>query len=251
MNLRHILPLGGIDELEPLRSLALEAESVGVTTLLIEERPDSELDPVVTLASFTEVAPSIGLGIMLSAHSGRAPSVLAKLLSGLDLVTGGRAHLVIGEMSDLASEDLERIAEQVGLITEMLTHDVTTLEGPNYRVDRAWNTPRMTFAPLVGDKVIVACSPAGFEQMTRVDQATAHSSVIVVDPSSWDRDAPMVERAIERSSPEFVGAMVGIEGDLAAALGLSASIADRFSAVYLRWTVLPSPGDLARCAHAL
>ncbi len=250
MNVRHIIPLGGFDELASLRALVVGAGVAGASALLVEERRESDLDPVVVLASFAELAPSIGLGIMVSGHSGRSPSVLAKFLSGLDLVTGARAQLVIGEMGGATSESLARTVEQVGLISEMLTHDVTTLAGPNYRVDRAWNTPRATSAPLAVDKVAIMCSPTEFAKLTSEDRALAPSAVVWVDPTTWHHDASMIADTRRKIAPEFIGALVDIEGDVAVSLDFAASVADHFSAVYLRWSALPTPEDLARCSLA-
>ncbi len=249
LNIRHIIPLGGPDELASLRSLAQAAEIAKFTALLIEERPDSFLDPVVVLASLSGVAPSIGLGIMVTGDSGRPPSVLAKLLSGLDIVTGGRTHLMIDARGDSTDPDLARAAEQVELILKMLTQDVTTYEGRNYQVDRAWNTPRTTQGTVALDKVVVACTPAAFAKMAGADRSVVQSSVLSVDPSSWDRDAREIEGAREQSTSAFTGAMVTVQDDVAQSLDFASSIAERFSGLYLHWSNLPSSDDLALCAQ--
>ena len=251
LTIRHIFPLGAFDEFASLRELARGVESLGLSALVLEERPDSELDPVVTLAALVTSVPSIGLGIMLSAHSGRSPSVLAKLLSGLDLVSGGRAHLVIGDVSESSGADLLDTEEQVDLITEMLTNDVTTVDGPTYRVDLAWNTPRLTHSQLDDDKVVIACSLAQLDWIARQNQTISQSLIVLLGRTSWDQDEPVVARILERSVTKFIGALVNVDNDIEASLSFVESIADRFPAMYLRWPSLPTQDDLARCARMI
>ena len=249
LTVRHIFPLGAFDELALLRDLAGGVESLGVSALVLEELPDSELDPVVTLAALVKSVPSIALGIMLSSHSGRAPSVLAKLLSGLDLVSGGRAHLVIGDVRESSGADLLITEEQVDLITKMLTNDVTTVDGPTYRVDRASNTPRFTHSQLDDDKVVIACSLAQLDWIARQNQTISQSLIVLLGRTSWDQDEPAVARILERSVTKFIGALVNVDSDVEASLSFVESIANRFPAMYLRWPSLPSRDDLARCAR--
>ena len=248
---RYIFPLGAFDELASLVDLAGHVKSLGASALLLEERPDSELDPVITLAALGAVVSSIALGIMLSPHSGRAPSVLAKFVSGLDLVSGGRAHLVLGDVRESPGQDLKRLEEQVELITKMLTDDVTTVDGPTYNVKAAWNMPRVTHPPLDADKVVIASSLAQLEWLTRAGLPLPVSLVVVLDRTSWDHDEPVLAGILENSRSKFLGALVNIEDDVEASLAFAASIADRLLATYLRWSSLPSPRELALSARMI
>lgn len=251
MTVRHIFPLGPFDEFASLRDLAGRVESSGSSAFLLEERPDSELDPVVTLAALAATVPSIALGIMLSSNSGRVPSVLAKLVSGLDLVSGGRAHLVLGDLGESPGTDLVRIEEQIDLIEKMLTNDVTTLDGPCYPINQAWNTPRVTQSPLVADKIVIACSPAAREWFTETDIRLTQSIIVVLDRTSWADDEPSLMGILESPRARFIGALVDIDNDIEASLSFAASITDRFSATYLRWPSLPSPRELAQSARMM
>jgi len=244
VTVRHIVPLGDFEELASLRALTREAESLGVSTLLLEERLGSQLDPVVTIAALLTSNPTISLGMMLSAHSGRAPSVLAKLVSGLDLVSGGRTHLVLGDLDDAPGETLAGSAEQVELIREMLTHDVTTFVGPAYRVDSAWNTPRISGGSLTPDKICVAYSRAQLEWIARTDHRGLTAFVIGCSRSTWNVDEPAFAEVLANSGAPFIGALVDIENDVASAIAFAALIAGRFAAVYLRWPTIPTESEL-------
>lgn len=142
-----VLPLQRYVDAERLERLMGSMEDVPVEAVFFEELPYSELDPIVTVAHMAQGRDIAVFGIMVSSSKGRAPSVLAKQLSGLDVVSGGRTRLVIGDLDaqeDAASEDFARAFEGVQLISMMVQNDETTFSGRFSHVEQAWNTPRDT-----------------------------------------------------------------------------------------------------------
>ena len=249
--LSHIFSLGEFDEFASLRDRAREAAALGASAIYLEEVPDSELDPVVVLAALAATLPSISLGMMLSTRSGRAPSVLAKLLSGIDLVSGGRAHLLLGDLNDPPGENLRRTEEQVELIKTMLANDATTFDGLTYHVDGAWNTPRMNGSPPVADKVVIACSPTQLHWMNEHGARDRAPFVVGLERRSLDQFESIIETALEGSGESFIGALIDVEDGLEPSLNFAKSIADRLLVTHIRWRSLPSRSDLERCARML
>lgn len=138
-----MLRLGDFGELDCLRELVLGLDG-SLGALVLEEGPDSELDPVVTLAHLAQLRDFVAFGFMVDAENGRPPSVMAKLLSGLDLTTDGRAFMMSGCLDDGVPQDYDRTEDALVLINAMTANDATTYQGTYYAVNDAWNTPRQS-----------------------------------------------------------------------------------------------------------
>jgi alkanesulfonate monooxygenase SsuD/methylene tetrahydromethanopterin reductase-like flavin-dependent oxidoreductase (luciferase family) len=80
------------DDVASLRSRAVEAESAGVDALFVSDTPTG--DPVVLAAALSGVVrrPMLGIGTTL-VPDGRHPAILARELTCLDLICGGRSIL--------------------------------------------------------------------------------------------------------------------------------------------------------------
>ena len=245
MAVRHIFSLGNRAGLASLRDLAREVESSGADALVLEERRDSELEPVVTLAALSERTRAIALAMMVSVQSGRPPGVLAKLLSGLDLVSGGRGRLVLDARAATADAGLACVEEQAGLIAQMLANDVTTHHGPCFRVDAAWNTPRVTHIPPALDRVSIACSPEEYLRPDGPAISSATPRIVVLDRTAGEAGGPILATVPGRA--HAAAALVEVDEDIEASLAFAASISSRYRAIYLRWSELPTPAELAQC----
>lgn len=102
------------------------------------------------LAQHTE---SVRLSALVTGNSYRNPALLAKQITTLDHVSGGRATLGIGcgwfekEHVDLGfefgsfSDRFEKLEEALQIIIPMLRGERPTLEGKHYRVSEAINSP--------------------------------------------------------------------------------------------------------------
>ncbi len=94
------------------------------------------------------------LGAMVTGVTYRNPAVLAKQVTALDVISGGRAILGIGaawfdtEHAGLGftfpplSERFERLEEALQICRAMFTEDAPSFEGRHYRIDKAVNRPR-------------------------------------------------------------------------------------------------------------
>jgi F420-dependent oxidoreductase-like protein len=94
------------------------------------------------------------LGAMVTGVTYRNPALLAKQVTALDVISGGRAILGIGaawfdtEHQGLGfafpplSERFERLEEALQICRAMFTEEAPSFEGHHYRIDKAVNRPR-------------------------------------------------------------------------------------------------------------
>jgi alkanesulfonate monooxygenase SsuD/methylene tetrahydromethanopterin reductase-like flavin-dependent oxidoreductase (luciferase family) len=95
------------------------------------------------LATHTKTA---SLGAMVTPVTARNPAVLAKIVTGVDVLSEGRAVLGIGTGPLIdppsASERLDRLAEGLQICRAMFTEEAPSFEGRYYRIEGAHNRPR-------------------------------------------------------------------------------------------------------------
>jgi F420-dependent oxidoreductase-like protein len=149
---------------EKIRTVALAAESSGFDSLWVPDhamqndigggRTGPMLEAYVLLAALAAVTSSAKLGALVSPVTFRNPALLAKTLTSIDVISGGRAILGIGAAWDTEEhaaygvefpgvgdrEDL--LEEAIGICREMFTEPAATLEGRRFSVAEAFNFPR-------------------------------------------------------------------------------------------------------------
>jgi F420-dependent oxidoreductase-like protein len=96
----------------------------------------------------------VKLGTLVTGVTYRNPALLAKMVSTLDIVSGGRAILGIGaawyeeEHDGLgfdfppAGERLDRLEEALQICRAMFTEEAPSFTGKHYRIEKALNVPR-------------------------------------------------------------------------------------------------------------
>ena len=96
----------------------------------------------------------VSLGAMVSPVTFRNPALLAKTVTTVDVISGGRAVLGIGAAWDTtehpaygidfpsAGERLDRLEEAVQICRLMFTEEDPTFTGKHYSIDHAINSPR-------------------------------------------------------------------------------------------------------------
>src|SRR5918994_1279337 len=96
----------------------------------------------------------VRLGTMVSGVTYRNPALLAKMVTTLDVISGGRAMLGIGaawfegEHDALgfdfptAGERLDRLEEALQICRAMFTEEAPSFAGTHYRIEKALNIPR-------------------------------------------------------------------------------------------------------------
>jgi len=144
---------------------AREAEAAGFDAVFVMDHfyqlpgigePDEPmLEAYTSLAGIATATDSIQLSALVTGNTYRNPAMLAKTVSTLDVVSGGRAVLGIGagwfelEHQQLGFEfgtftdRFERLDEALQIIAPMLHGERPTFEGKWYRAENAINEPRI------------------------------------------------------------------------------------------------------------
>src|SRR5437762_11228983 len=134
---------------------------------------DEMLEAYSTLAALSQRTSKAMLGALVTGVTYRNPAVLAKVVTTLDVISGGRAVLGLGAAWNEdehrgygfdfppVGERMDRLDEALTICRAMFSEDRPSFEGRYYRIDRALNCPR----PLQpgGPKIIVG---GGGEQRT-------------------------------------------------------------------------------------
>ncbi len=150
---------------ETVVAQAREAEAAGFDTVLLMDHfyqlpglgsPDQPmLECYTTLGALATATSRIQLSALVTGNTYRNPALLAKTVTTLDVVSGGRAILGIGagwfekEHHDYGfefgtvTERFERLDEALQIITPMLRGEQPSLDGSWYRVHEALNNPRL------------------------------------------------------------------------------------------------------------
>ncbi|HST86710.1 MAG TPA: LLM class F420-dependent oxidoreductase [Kineosporiaceae bacterium] len=144
---------------------AREAEAAGFDTVLVMDHfyqlpgigtPDSPmLECYTALGALASATSTIQLSALVTGNTYRNPPMLAKTVTTLDVVSGGRAILGIGagwfeqEHHDYGyefgtfTERFERLEESLQIIAPMLRGEAPTFDGKWYHVENALNNPRL------------------------------------------------------------------------------------------------------------
>jgi F420-dependent oxidoreductase-like protein len=157
----------GVDELgrfEKLVELVQAAEAAGFDLATTMDHlyqidgvgPEEEpmLEAYTTLGALAARTSRILLGSMVSGVTYRNPAMLAKQVTTLDVISGGRAVLGLGaawnedehqgygfEFPPLG-ERMDRLEEALQICKLMFSEERPSFEGRYYRIDRALNSPR-------------------------------------------------------------------------------------------------------------
>lgn len=118
--------------------------------------PETEpmLEPYATLAGIAARTTKIKLATLVTGVTYRNPAALAKTVTTLDIISGGRAMLGIGAAWNESehrgygfdfppiSERMERLDEALTICRAMFREESPSFEGKHYRIDHALNHPR-------------------------------------------------------------------------------------------------------------
>ena len=128
-----------------------------------EEEP--MLEAYTTLGAIAARTHRVRLGTMVTGVTYRNPALLAKMVTTLDIISGGRAVLGIGagwnesehrgygfEFPPIHAR-MDRLDETLAICRLMFTQERPSFEGPHYRIEEALNSPRPIQAG--GPKILV------------------------------------------------------------------------------------------------
>ena len=151
------------DLFEAVRRQAVEADTSGFDTVMVMDHfyqlpmlgpPEFDMIECYTLLSaLAQHTEKVRLSSLVTGNTYRNPALLAKTVTALDVVSGGRGQLGIGagwfqeEHDSLGfefgsfTERFEKLEESLQIIIGMLRGEKPTLEGKWYRVKEALNVP--------------------------------------------------------------------------------------------------------------
>jgi F420-dependent oxidoreductase-like protein len=155
----------GVPELFPsVIAQAQEAEAAGFDAVLVMDHlyqlpglgkpSDPMLEAYTALGALATATTHVQLGTLVSGNTYRNPALLAKTVTTLDVVSGGRAILGIGagwfelEHTQFGFEfgtftdRFNRLEEAMQIIDPMLKAQQPTFSGEWYRTESAINNPR-------------------------------------------------------------------------------------------------------------
>ncbi|HEY2674834.1 MAG TPA: LLM class F420-dependent oxidoreductase [Rugosimonospora sp.] len=161
---------GGAPALAPtLVRLAHDAETAGFTRLSVMDHfwqiahigpPEHDmLEAYTTLGFLAAHTSTITLNTLVTGVTYRQPGLLAKAVTTLDVLSGGRAVLGIGaawngdESAGLGfafpptAERFERLEETLQIILQMWSEDEGPYEGRHYQLGRTLNAPQPLSSP--------------------------------------------------------------------------------------------------------
>ena len=163
---------------------AAAADRSGFDTVLLMDhfyqlpmlgQPDANmLECYTTLGALARETSNVRLGALVTGNTYRNPTTLAKIVTALDIVSGGRAQLGIGagwfelEHDSLGFEfrtftdRFEKLEEALQIILPMLSDERPSLDGKHYKVKDAINHP----APL--SKIPVMIGGSGEKKTLRL-----------------------------------------------------------------------------------
>jgi F420-dependent oxidoreductase-like protein len=143
--------------------IARAAEAAGFFSICVMDHlfqiemfgpPEREmLEAYTTLAFIAGHTSRVQLGTTVTCVAYRHPGVLAKTITTLDVLSGGRAWLGIGAGWNASESDglgipfpplgerFERLEETLRICRQMFSGDDTTFEGRHYRLERPLNSP--------------------------------------------------------------------------------------------------------------
>lgn len=172
----------------------------------------------------------------------RNPGLLAKCVTTLDVISGGRAVLGIGAGWDVdehraygldfpcTGERMDRLEEALQICRSLFTTERSSFTGDHFRLDGAWNSPRPVGADipiLVGGsgerrtlrlaaRYADACNVAGSPDVVRRKLAVldAHCAELGREPTTITKTAFIIPPADLGGFADTLGALVseGIEG---------------------------------------
>jgi F420-dependent oxidoreductase-like protein len=155
--------VGPAELFDVVAAQAVEAEGAGFDTVFVMDHfyqlpmlgpPDNNmLECYTTLAALARETSSARLSALVTGNTYRNPALLAKTLTALDIVSGGRAQLGIGagwfehEHNSLGFEfgtftdRFQKLEEALQIIVPMLRGERPSLAGAHYSVSDAINQP--------------------------------------------------------------------------------------------------------------
>lgn len=192
---------------------AKAAERSGFDTVLLMDHfyqlpmlgdPDFDmLECYTTLGALARETSKVRLGALVTGNTYRNPTLLAKVLTALDVVSGGRAQLGIGagwfELEHDAlgfefgtfTDRFEKLEEALQIILPMLRDENPTFSGRHYSVTKAINHP----API--SRIPIMIGGSGEKKTLRMVAQYADESNLTSSPDELPRKLEVLAQHCE------------------------------------------------------
>jgi F420-dependent oxidoreductase-like protein len=217
----------GVEQLFPtVIAQAREAESAGFDSVFVMDHfyqlpmlgsPDQPmLEAYTALGALATATERVQLGTLVTGNTYRNPTLLAKAITTLDVVSAGRAILGIGtgwfelEHDELGFEfgtftdRFNRLNESLEIILPMLKGERPTFSGKWYRAENALANPRYRdHIPLMiggsGEKKTIPLAAQHFDHLNVIagfDQLASKVKVVHERCEDIDRDPATLETSM-------------------------------------------------------
>jgi F420-dependent oxidoreductase-like protein len=192
---------------------AREAEAAGFDTVLVMDHfyqlpgigapENAMLEAYTTLGALASLTSTVQLSALVTGNTYRNPALLAKTVTTLDVVSGGRAILGIGagwferEHHDYGFEfgtfgqRFERLEEALTIIAPMLKGEPASLDGKWYTARGAMNNPR------VRPTVPIMLGGSGEQKTFRLAARFADHMNIICDVADLPRKVAVLRERCE------------------------------------------------------
>jgi F420-dependent oxidoreductase-like protein len=208
-------PDGSPEQIFPtVVAAAQAAEASGFDTVMVMDHfyqlpglgnpDDFMLEAYTLLGALAAVTSSVRLGALVTGNTYRNPAILAKAVTTLDIVSGGRAQLGIGcgwfelEHDSFGikfgtfTDRFEMLEEALQIILPMLRDERPSLNGKHYQISQAINQP----APLSTIPVMIGGS--GEKKTLRMVAQYANLGNLTCEPSEVPRKVEALAEHCER-----------------------------------------------------
>lgn len=155
----------GVGDVFPaVRAQVQEAEAAGFDTVFLMDHfyqlpglgnaDEPMLEAYTTLGALASASESVQLATLVTGNTYRNPTLLAKIITTLDVISAGRAilglgagwfeleHLQLGYEFGSFAERFEKLDEALQIIVPMLHGERPTFTGKWYHTENATNEPR-------------------------------------------------------------------------------------------------------------
>jgi F420-dependent oxidoreductase-like protein len=237
----------GVEQLFPtVIAQAREAESAGFDSVFVMDHfyqlpmlgdPDQPmLEAYTALGALATATERVQLGTLVTGNTYRNPTVLAKIITTLDVISQGRAILGIGtgwfelEHDQLGfdfgtfTDRFNRLDEALEIILPMIKGERPTFKGTYYRANEALANPRFRdHIPLMiggsGEKKTIPLAAryfdhlnviAGFDELARkVQVAQQECEKIGRDPATLETSMLITAMVSDDIKPDQIPAEMG------------------------------------------
>ena len=165
------------------------------------------LEPYTLLAALAPRTRTVRLGALVTGVTYRNPALLAKTVTTLDIVSGGRAVLGLGAAWYEAEHDaygyefpavgerMDRLEEAVQICRAMLGGGPATVSGEHHRIDAALNRPR----PISAAGLPILVGGGGEKRTLAIAARYADACNIFGDPDTVRHKIDVLEAHCERA----------------------------------------------------